>query len=190
MLPPRRAPVMDAGSPVLAFDHVAQTAEQRTTPKYKAGLAPASDRTWCHRSGPLPCRPRRFALAGWRTRRDARMLYAGWRHMLREHRTVARCHQTRRGSAQGVASGADEFGRGNGTTQFRPLRARPTTAGSRSFHFKQARTYRAFTALRNTLLDLANLGCCQRAVVGLVLRQQLDCQFMQRMMNGLRFIDA
>ena len=39
-------------------------------------------------------------------------------------------------------------------------------------------------------LDLAYLDRCQRTLVSLILRQQFDGQFMQRMMNGLRFVDA
>ena len=190
MLLPRRAPAMDAGCRVLVFDHEVRSEERRTTRTCKADPAPASDRTWCRSSGPLRCTPRRFGLEGWRTHLDARMSFAGWCRMPLEHRTAARCRRIRQGLERGVASGADEFGRGSDTTQSRQPWARPTTVGSRRFGLKQIRADGASAALRNTLPDLANLGCCQRTVVGRVLRQQLDCQFMQRMMNGLRFVDA
>ena len=167
---PRRAPAMDAGFRVLVFDHAAQSEERRTTRTCKADPAPASDRTWCRSSGPLRCTLRRFGLEGWRTHLDARMSCAGWCRMPREHRTAARCRRTRQGSEQGVASGADEYGLGSGTTQSHQPWARSTTVGSSSFRLKQIRADGASAALRNTLPDLANLGCCQRTVVGLVLR--------------------
>ena len=170
MLLPLRAPAMDAGSRVLVFDHAARSEERRTTRTCKADPAPASDRTWCRSSGPLRRRLRRCGLEEWRTHLDTKMSCAGWCRMPHEHRTAARCRRTRQGSEQGVASGADEFGRGSDTRQSRQRWARPTTVGSSSFRLKQFRADRAPAALRNTLPDLANLGCCQRTVVGLVLR--------------------
>ena len=157
---PRRAPAMDAGSRVLVFDHAARREERRTTRTSKASPSPASDQTSCRSSGPLQCRLRRFGPEGWRTHRDAKTSCSGWCHMRRVLRNAARCRQTLQGLKQGVASGADEFGRGSGTIQSRRPWVRPTTVGSRNLCLKQIRADGALATLPNTLLDLANLGCC------------------------------
>ena len=52
------------------------------------------------------------------------------------------------------------------------------------FCLKQAGAYQVFTVLGDSFLDLAKLRCGQRAVVRLVLRQQFDGQFVQRLMDG------
>jgi hypothetical protein len=54
----------------------------------------------------------------------------------------------------------------------------------------KARAYGAQATLRHTLFDLAKLNICEVAIVGLVLRQQLEREVMQRAMDYLVLIYA